>query len=542
MNQKCWFIFNQDHHLGPFDADEIRSRFHRGELTMESQLWTEGMVGWTAYRDIEQFHQTGEKKAEPVPEPQWKKSLQEANRQLDQIEPERVQKKLANLPRQEEIPAEEPEPELKVVEEFLILEETVVEEEDELPPPLPPLPIEEDVEVHDEVKEEEIPDFLADGPTHEEMIEDHTGEFEIQAFNEENQIESEEEEEEEETTPHPARWWSGMILMVLALVALIWFIWPKRLAAPFNDLSDAQKSVLTHFAKNAPDKNWLFKLIVDKEKGKLYVAANKSDHAKLTVHMRGTPDKLLSLENSEMMATLDLNDYFGSSAELTLNVGTSIAYGEYQVDISGRTSGWRPRLMSLLKTWPVFKDMTFVKFYNPEVIYRGQLMVFNGSQKQFEEKLAEFNRAIENKKVLPMKDQLQRIQSMLAFHQAIKELFVDYLDRISKGKSIIGFERKYNLEIGPALTGLIIDNNRLSVEAMNVDKEQSKKYEILMKQGKDLGSIAADIVTRIKKINKIRTNEKEVLSKYFINRFDRLEMELNDMIQQLQNAIESYKR
>ncbi|PIP94142.1 MAG: hypothetical protein COW00_07970 [Bdellovibrio sp. CG12_big_fil_rev_8_21_14_0_65_39_13] len=532
MNQKCWFIFNQDHHLGPFDADEIRSRFHRGELTMESQLWTEGMVGWTAYRDIEAFHKTGEKKAEQPPEPQWKKSLQEANRQLDQIEPERVQKKLASLPRQEEIQVEEElGPELKVVEEFLALEE-----EEELPPPLPPLPIEEEEAV--EIHEDEVPDFLEVVPTQEEMVEDHTGEFEIQALNEE----APEETETDETAPHPVRWWSGMILMVIALVALIWFIWPKKLVAPFNDLSDAQRSVLTHFAKNAPDKNWLFKLMVDKEKGKLFVAANKSDRAKLTVHMRGTPDKLLSLENSEMMATLDLNDYFGSSSELTLNVGTSIAYGEYQVDISGRTSGWKPRLMSLLNTWPVFKDMTFVKFYNPEVIYSGKLMIFNGSQKQLEEKLTEFSKAIENKKVMPLKDQLQSLQSMYAFHQAIKELFIDYLDRITKGKSIVGFERKYNLEIGIPLSALILENNKRSVEAMNVDKEQSKQYDVLMRQGKELGSIAADIVTRIKKMGKLRSNDKVKLHDYFINRFDRLELEMKELISQKQNAIQSYKR
>lgn len=529
MNQKCWFIFNQDHHLGPFDADEIRGRFHRGELTMDSQLWTEGLVGWTSYRDLDQFHQTGEKSKLPKDEPQWKKSLLEANRQLDQIEPERVQKKLANLPHQEPIQLIEPEP--------LFEEELVIEEE--LPPPLPPLPIEEEeIEevVEEEVIEESVPDFLADDSVSEERVEvpqvqdsDHTGEFEREAH-------------EEDQAPHPVRWWSGMILVVVALVALIWFIWPKRLVAPFSDLSDAQKSTLTHFAKNAPDKNWLFKLIVDKEKGKLYLAANKSDHAKLTIHLRGRPEKLLSLENSELMANVELNDYFGSASELTLNIGTSIAYGEYEVEISGKTSGWQPRLISLLKTWPVFEEMKFVKRYNPEVIYRGQLMIYNGSQKQFEEKLVEFNKAIENKKILPLKDQLQRVQSMLAFHQAIKELFIDYIERITKGKSIIGFERKYNLEIGPALTGLIIDNNRLSVETMNVDKEQSKQYEILMKQGKDLGSIAADIVTRIKKMDKIKTADKTKLQNYFNNRFERLELELKELISQKQNAIQSYKR
>lgn len=143
---------------------------------------------------------------------------------------------------------------------------------------------------------------------------------------------------------------------------------------------------------------------------------------------------------------------------------------------------------------------------------------------------------------MSLKDQLQSLQSMYAFHQAIKELFIDYLDRITKGKSIVGFERKYNLEIGIPLSALILENNKRSVEAMNVDKEQSKQYDVLMRQGKELGSIAADIVTRIKKMGKLRSNDKVKLHDYFINRFDRLELEMKELISQKQNAIQSYKR
>ncbi|GAB4416802.1 MAG: hypothetical protein OHK0056_25370 [Bacteriovoracaceae bacterium] len=540
MNEKRWFIFNKDHHLGPFSEEEIRTKFHRGELTLDGQLWTEGQTSWMAFRDITTFHKDafpGEKTL-----PQWKRSLEEANNLLNAIEPERGrQVPPAPKPASEVAVDEFIEEEIEQIEEeqnIISLDREIIED-DELPPPLPPLPIEE--EELPEVAQDEVVDLPIG--EHGDQIEppevflddDATGEFQIEQ-------EGPLEESAGEVTPHPLRWWSGITLVSILLLALVWFIWPKRISAPFPELTDAEKSVLTHFAKNAPDKNWMFKIHMEREKGRIYLASNRSDEAKLTVRFTSNKSRTLSLEESEFVSQIDLNNYFGASKEITMIRGTEISQGEYQVEINGKAVGWKPRLMEKLKIWPVFKDMKFVVNYTPEIIYKSQLLIYNGSPKQFEEAILAFNQAIENKRLMPLKDQLQRVIAMRSFLDGIKELFLDYIGRITKGPSIAGFERKYNLEIGPALSEMIMDNNRLSIETMNVDKEQSRQYENLMKQGKNVAGIAADIVSRVRKINKIRNTDREILTKFFEREIQKVDEQLNQTMNQIDNAIKSYTR
>ena len=46
MNPKIWFLFKDNHHIGPFTALEIKERFDRGEISSNIPVWKEGEPEW----------------------------------------------------------------------------------------------------------------------------------------------------------------------------------------------------------------------------------------------------------------------------------------------------------------------------------------------------------------------------------------------------------------------------------------------------------------------------------------------------------------
>lgn len=46
MSSKTWFLFKDNHHIGPFTAMEIKQRFDRGEITSNIPVWREGEAEW----------------------------------------------------------------------------------------------------------------------------------------------------------------------------------------------------------------------------------------------------------------------------------------------------------------------------------------------------------------------------------------------------------------------------------------------------------------------------------------------------------------
>jgi hypothetical protein len=46
MSAKTWFLFKDNHHIGPFTAIEIKQRFDRGEITSNIPVWREGEAEW----------------------------------------------------------------------------------------------------------------------------------------------------------------------------------------------------------------------------------------------------------------------------------------------------------------------------------------------------------------------------------------------------------------------------------------------------------------------------------------------------------------
>jgi hypothetical protein len=55
--QKEWFLFNQDHHTGPFSAQEVVRSLALGQISESTYLWKNGLETWLPLKEIEDLVQ-----------------------------------------------------------------------------------------------------------------------------------------------------------------------------------------------------------------------------------------------------------------------------------------------------------------------------------------------------------------------------------------------------------------------------------------------------------------------------------------------------
>jgi UDP-glucose 4-epimerase len=103
----------------------------------------------------------------------------------------------------------------------------------------------------------------------------------------------------------------------------------------------------------------------------------------------------------------------------------------------------------------------------------------------------------------------------MSFLDQVEEIYNNILGRITRGKSMYLFEKRYNKEVGPYLRDLILDTNKVHLSIINLAPKESKAYEEIMNFGKDVGFIASEMVTKTRKIRRLGRAKTEVIKEKF---------------------------
>jgi len=53
--EKIWFIFEKDHHLGPFSTEDIEELYKNGHIGADAQLWKESVSDWISLKNLVEF-------------------------------------------------------------------------------------------------------------------------------------------------------------------------------------------------------------------------------------------------------------------------------------------------------------------------------------------------------------------------------------------------------------------------------------------------------------------------------------------------------
>jgi hypothetical protein len=570
MLEKHWFIFRGDHHLGPFSFQEILDKLKLDQIDDNELTWCEGHPDWLPLKDqpaiIEALQ--GERNDQ-------EKQQQEIERQQLLREQQVQERRIAKEARLEAEKKKEQERLQRQAEAKRIaqLEAQRAAKQEDLPPPLPPLPIEETEEpppfaaaqttqhssgdetgmtevlmkaAQEENEREnlEVVTFLTKEVQHGEGIpdtpeleddnvndaydDDDTGEFKV-ARDEDGQggevlyQEGAGEDFSEGPGPVGVKFYTALLLSFVGLALVFYLVFQtttgqRRLYNVVGRDKDALYNVMNRPFRGVP----IHRLRPTKDLNSLWFATNFPDEAILYMTLKSIRGRSLGEGEVEVQGVARLQGGAALFDQLEVLKGEGLHVGEYEYEVKGVRVGLKGKLSAALGEKNFLSQIKFLRSKDQEFELKGTLLLSPYGSEEFSKRLKEQKVFVEKSMIRPLRDHKQRYQTFLGLLERLSNLYQSIMRRITKGKSIQMFEDRYNEEVGPFLRDLIIDCNRLYLSLVNLRPEQSKAYEELMNYGKDIGFVAAEMVTKTRKIKSLSKEKTDDLIDYFYKEVTKL--------------------
>lgn len=542
--EKNWFIFKGDHHLGPFSSEDLVRMLQHEKVTQDDLIWREGESDWlplVKHPALAAFFAPPAQEAVVIPiRPAENFTLKQEPKPeyvddfLDHIEVEEEEELPPPLP---PLPVfdDEPEEELKFEEEV----------EEEGPPPLPPLPdFDDDLENEEEVVEvftmpkpneiHELPDVEDDLP--KEHFEQEEERLVFDEYTLDQIEEGLEDDDYDPTGEHKVPdglweeappWQKTMMIssiVVGVLMSLYFFNWEGAdvEATRFSGISRKNKRELTKVVNTTPKVGVRARLALSNTGNEIWLATNHPDEAILYLNLKSISDR--TIENIkdavELRSVGDLLKGGAKFRNIELVSGDRIAEGEYEATIVGYATGWKSRLATYMKTFDSLKTLKFVTKFKPEFKLNLRFLYSVKPPTEFEKLLGESKKKNSKDLAKPFQELMQRHKTFSSLLTNIQVMYKDSLKVMLKGKDVRIFERRYAMEIEPILRDLLLDSNRKHIALMNSDKRRSEDFLKLVEEGKQIGILVSDIVTRTRKYGKMTNKKRKKLAGIFAPRID----------------------
>ncbi|PIK16115.1 GYF domain-containing protein [Halobacteriovorax sp. JY17] len=510
--EKTWFIFQSDHHLGPFSTEEVREMLQNGKVDDEVPLWKEGVDDWYPLKEFQEF--------KPV------ETLIDPPSDLPDLP------QLPDLPIVEDFALEEiielpAVPELPSIPSEEVLLEVVAEEsiEEELPDfPEIPFEIQEEEEALPEFPEivevVEIVEVAETISAIEPVIEAEPAPLFIPKPDSIDEEEAEEDiwleiEAEVEKKPFNYKLITAVASCFIILILSGYLIYQSTQS--YVNLEDFSAITIDRIGevRKAPFVNNVqAEIFMSKDSKELILAANIKHKSKVYLTLTSVQDKVLAEEKVVATAMGMLINGVAKFPEVKIVKGDHFASGEYYVQLLAIPTGVEQRAFKYL-----YSKLSLGLLKPAEQLrFRGKSLIFPGTREDFDKNLSQFKKKnlIEKKK--PYTHILEGYKTFSMLSTKIYKTYEDVLTSIRRGKEIESFEILYSKNIGPVLQGLILETHKQYKEFEVSDPIIARKFEELLEQGKRIGEMSSDMVTMTKKVNRLRKKNRERLMKLFIKR------------------------
>ncbi|CBW26995.1 putative membrane protein [Halobacteriovorax marinus SJ] len=578
--EKTWFIFQSDHHLGPFTTDEILQMLQNGRIDEEVPLWKEGEEDWRPLGEFEQFLPKTEEVLEDssfpeIPDLSDIPAVPEVLEDLEVLDepdleaPEVFEKEAslesAELPDLPEVPFA-PAEEIVEVEIVETVDETTEEELPSIPalPDLPEAPehpeyIEEDLDEMpslpvDEEASEPVEEFVAEAIEEvssetlvevqevvesERQIEDE----EIGDLEEVDEVEDEEDvwaqidEQTSKVAPNYKFIAACVACFTIFILSMFLIYQSTRSSINLDDFSPLVIDKVEEIRKKPFKENVFAEIFMSKNSKDLMLATNIKHNAKIYLTLTSVQKRVVSEEQVVASAQASLVGGVAKFSKIKIVKGSRFASGEYYVQLLAIPVGVEHRAYKYL-----YSKFEF-NFFKPseQLRYRGKSLIYPGTLEDFEKELVEFKDQTRSLKAKPLKHLIEGYKTFSTLSSKIYKIYEDVLTSIRRGKEIESFEILYSKNVGPVLQGLILETHKLSKEYEISNPEIFNKYSELLEQGKRIGEMASDMVTMTKKIKRLRKNNRNRLMKLFIKRSLFLQETSKTKLSELEKELNSYK-
>ncbi len=590
--EKIWFVFEKDHHLGPFSSEDIEGLFKDGHLGLDSQLWKESVNDWVSLSEVGEFShlyskatpdltpelpEASETLVEMVDMPEVPAELEEIIQEEEPVIPdtpieqanpflqfnEDLESVIIDIPDLPPIKANTLAPSLPRVPKAPLVqevkEETLDIEQESLVPDLPtPKEVAPEVSMPDlSVAQVEVPAELPPSPieTQEEEFvsefEESTGDFDLasqvldvevnkpQEKAEEVIIENDYEEVEEAdlakeeesssdddefyTVPikRPMSWLKAPAIIIFAsIIILSMYVSLNNHEDDnrFQKLSDENFHSLMALSKKKITKRVRMKLALTSDGSDLWLATNYNNEAILHLTLKSFKGRTLNSEQTTIKGSAILKNGAAHFDRLDLVQGEKLIAGQYMAQVVGVPQGLKAQVANWLSESTIASSLDFVKSSSKKFQYRGSVLLFGGSAREFETKLSKFKKANLEEKINPLRDRLESYKTLKAMVSNLEETYLERLKSIRRGKHIKNFEADFVTQISPMLQELVLGIHKKWKSYIGKDAKKAKAYEDLLEYGKSVGAMGSDMITKTGSSFKVMKKDRNRLRRIFTKR------------------------
>ncbi|MFT6070433.1 MAG: hypothetical protein ACJAT2_000767 [Bacteriovoracaceae bacterium] len=540
--EKNWFIFKGDHHLGPFSSEELVKMLQHEKVLPDDLIWKEGEADWlpmTKHPALLAFF-APPKKEEPAPKPVVKVKPRAIETPVEATPADEMPPPLPPLPIEIEIEEEVIEP----LPSFEEIEAQHLGEDLEEPPMLPELPEEEvpvdlgEPSLADEIEAEEVTEVTEEAEEEKILFDD----FAIEDYQDEVEDVASDKTSEHIINPESLweeapKWQKGAMvfsLIVGVLMSLYFFEWEgddyesKRFSGLSIDKRKEMEVLLTHPFKRGTRA----KMALSNTGNEIWLSTNQPGEASVYLTLNSIEGRINSTSNLpiQLRSVGHLRAGGAKFRELELVKGHFLAEGEYEAQIVGYATGLKSRLVNLMKKYPFFKDFKIVKKFQPEFKLNLRFLYSTKRLEAFEKELAELSQNKRKTQVKPFKELIERHKTFGGLLSNIKILYSESLKKMKRGRDVTIFEKRYGLEVEPILRDLLLDSIKQQGKYLNTDKKKTEDYQKLIDEGKDIGILVSDIVTRTRRYSTLTNKKRAKLEGIFAPRIQEiLERSSNDI-------------
>lgn len=539
MASKQWFILKTDHHIGPLDFDEILELYQNRRVKPDDQLWCDGMVDWSELREIEDFSQLFAPAKPAREEPIEKGPIVEE----DELPPE--------LP---------PLPVDIVFEQRPVADISEEISHDDLPPlPLADAAVSNKEQMNDtaqglqskKIRQEKIPVFEFDQEANtDSLVEADEDEVDQE---DEDQEESEKDEPDEEdfwddqlegesiqAAPKDKKFWISAIIICILVALGSLFIFRTNKAAPvFHELrvQDAQRlqTFLKENQSQMNEKQMPFDFSLSRDGRGLMVVSPYPQEAKLYLELESIKGQVLSFEDLSLKSESTLINYQAWFRELNLESGMSLAPGNYRYKITAIPIGPIANLRRFLQKNGMAKG-AIQRFES-----KGEILLIRENREEFDKKLSLYRERLNSIHLSPLQERIQQYQTLEQMAEQILNIYREVLPNVNKRSDLIEFEKKYAQSVGPLLQTLILEAHQKSVDLSLDQPEEALTFERLRDFGREVGELVSDMVTTTENTKNLDVVKRNRLLRQFENRVKNLRKESQKRRSSIDKELESYR-
>lgn len=268
----------------------------------------------------------------------------------------------------------------------------------------------------------------------------------------------------------------------------------------------------------------------------LWGSSNYPGLINVKMELKSIPKRVLGTDDVELLVKGDFDSHLGKFTRMTLLRGSKFLPGEYTVHVSGKEIHYINRHLKKLSQFSFFRS------FNKSYSYDGRVLIYAGTPREFEKRLADYAESIFREKLKPFQDKLERIQTFESILNATSQNYLLVLETAKTGSAIKQFEAKFIKEISPLLQTLVVKANELAKDPVMSEQELSRfvvaPYRDQVLLGKQIGEMASDMITKTIKIKKLSDKNKSDLRLEFDKKAKNIKLQIDMNIKKLEQEIQ----